>query len=94
MRGGDEDGVTTDAIHVDARAGLNVVQMDVAILGDQEHHAVLLTGLITHTYIYKSNVHRISQKFGMTLRTRTQHTEHTKIKSSLIKYERDGNGMN
>ena len=45
--GSDEDGVATDAIHVDTSAGLNVIQMDVAVLGDQEHHTMLLAGLIT-----------------------------------------------
>ena len=47
MRGGDKDGVTTDAVHVDAGASLNVVQMDVSVLGDQEHHTMLLAGLRT-----------------------------------------------
>ena len=32
MRGGDEDGLTTDAIRVDKRVSLNVVQIDVSIL--------------------------------------------------------------
>ncbi len=31
----DEDAVTTDAVHVDACSSLNIVQVDVAILGDQ-----------------------------------------------------------
>lgn len=47
MRGGDKDGVTTDAVHVDAGASLNVVQMDVSVLGDQEHHTMLLACLRT-----------------------------------------------
>ena len=39
--GGDENGVARDAIHVDASARLEVVQVDVAVLGDQVHDVVL-----------------------------------------------------
>ena len=41
----DKDGVSTDAVHVDARACLEVVQVDVAKLGDQVDHVVLCTHL-------------------------------------------------
>ena len=41
MGGGDENGVAGDAIHVDAGARLEVVQVDVAVLGDQIHDVVL-----------------------------------------------------
>lgn len=37
----DEDGLPADAVHVDAGARLQVVQMDVAVLGDEEHHVLL-----------------------------------------------------
>ena len=49
MRGGDEDGLTTDAIRVDKRASLNVVQIDVSILGYHECHTMLLAGLRTQS---------------------------------------------
>lgn len=35
MFSSDEDGVTTDAVHVDTTAGLDIVQVDVAVLCDQ-----------------------------------------------------------
>ena len=41
MGGGDENGVAGDAIHVDTGARLEVVQVDVAVLGDQVHDVVL-----------------------------------------------------
>lgn len=40
MGGGDKDGITTDAIHVDARACLYVVQVDIAVFGDQVDHVI------------------------------------------------------
>lgn len=36
-----KDGLATDAVHVDAGACLQVIQVDVAVLGDQENHVVL-----------------------------------------------------
>ena len=42
---GDKDGVTTNAVHVDAGASLYIIQVDVAILGDQEHNTMLGAGL-------------------------------------------------
>lgn len=41
MWSGDKDGLTTDAVHIDAGTRLQVIQVDVAILGDQENHIVL-----------------------------------------------------
>ena len=41
----DKDGFTANAVHVDAGAGLNVVQVDVAKLGDQVDDIILLTHL-------------------------------------------------
>ena len=41
----DKDGLSADAVHVDARACLEVVQVDVAKLGDQVDHVVLCTDL-------------------------------------------------
>ena len=35
--GSHKDGLPADAVHVDAGAGLQVVQVDVAVLGDEEH---------------------------------------------------------
>ena len=43
--GSDKDGLPTDAVHVDARAGLQVVQVDVAKLGDQVDRIVLRADL-------------------------------------------------
>ena len=40
-----KDGLATDAVHVDAGAGLEVVEVDEAELCDQEDDAVLLTDL-------------------------------------------------
>ena len=37
----DKYGVAANPVHVDACASLNVVQMNVAVLGDQVHHVVL-----------------------------------------------------
>ena len=37
----DEDGLAADAVHVDAGARLQVVQVDVAVFGDEEHHVLL-----------------------------------------------------
>jgi len=41
VRRRDEDGLAADAVHVDAGARLQVVQVDVAILGDEENHILL-----------------------------------------------------
>jgi hypothetical protein len=41
----DKDRVTTDTVHVDTRATLDVVQMDITIFGDEEHYAMFLTHL-------------------------------------------------
>lgn len=41
----DKDGLSTDAVHVDAGTRLQVIQVDVAILGDQENHIVLSADL-------------------------------------------------
>ena len=41
----DKDGLSADAVHVDARACLEVVQVDVAKLGNQVDHVVLCTDL-------------------------------------------------
>lgn len=45
MWGGHEDGLCTDSIHVDAHSRLQVVQVDVAVLGDQIYHAMLAANL-------------------------------------------------
>ncbi len=41
----DEDGLSTDPVHVDAGACLQVVQVDVAELGDEVDHIVLAAHL-------------------------------------------------
>lgn len=41
MRSSDKDGLSTDAVHVDAGACLQVIQVDVAIFGDKENHILL-----------------------------------------------------
>ena len=40
-----EDGVSADPVLIDQGPGLNVVQVDVAVLGDQIHNVVLLGNL-------------------------------------------------
>lgn len=47
MRRRDKNGVPTDAVHVDAGATLNVVQVDITIFGDQENNTMLLADLDT-----------------------------------------------
>ena len=42
-----KDGVSTDAVHVDTGGRLYVVQVDVAVLGDDVDHVVLWTHLTT-----------------------------------------------
>lgn len=39
--GGDEDGVATDAVHEDTSATLNVIQMNIPILGDEVYYIML-----------------------------------------------------
>lgn len=49
MRSSNKDGVSTDSVHVDTCTALNVIQMDIAILGDEKDDAMLFTHLkITH----------------------------------------------
>ena len=48
MDGSDKDGLTADAVHIDASAGLNVVEVDVAELGDQVDDIELFTHLGGH----------------------------------------------
>ena len=45
MLGRHEDGVGADPVLIDQGPGLNVVQVDVAVLGDQIHNVVLLGNL-------------------------------------------------
>ena len=46
VRGCDKDGLTTDTIHVDTGTSLHVVQMNVAVLGDQEDHVMFVVSLV------------------------------------------------
>lgn len=41
MRSSNKDGLPTDPVHVDASASLKVVQVDVAIFGDEKNHILL-----------------------------------------------------
>lgn len=41
MWGSDKDGVTTDAVHEDTRATLDVIQVHIPILGDQVYDIML-----------------------------------------------------
>lgn len=50
MWSGDKDGLSTDAVHVDAGASLQVIEMDVAIFGNEENHIVL------GAYLSKTNL--------------------------------------
>lgn len=45
MRGSNEDRFSTDSVHVDARASLKVIEVDITILGNQEHDIMLFTYL-------------------------------------------------
>ena len=45
MDSSDKNGLTTDAVHVDTGASLNVIEVDVAKLGDQVDDVKLLTHL-------------------------------------------------
>ena len=46
MDGGDKYGVTANSVHVDARAGLQVVQVDVAKFGDEVDGIIFCTSLL------------------------------------------------
>ena len=41
MDSSDKDGLSTDAVHVDAGASLNVIEMHVAKLGDEVDYIIL-----------------------------------------------------
>ena len=41
MDGSDKDGVTADAVHVNARASLQVVQVDISKFGDEIDDIIL-----------------------------------------------------
>lgn len=41
MWSSDKDGLSTDAVHVDAGSCLQVIKVDVAIFGNEENHVVL-----------------------------------------------------
>ena len=45
MDSSDKDGLSTDAVHVDAGASLNVIEMHVAKLGDEVDNIILGTHL-------------------------------------------------
>lgn len=49
VRGSHKDGLRTDSVHVDAHSGLQVVQVDVTILGDQIYYPMLTTDLRRET---------------------------------------------
>lgn len=41
MWSSNKDGLSTDAVHVDAGARLQVIQVNVAIFGNEENHILL-----------------------------------------------------
>ncbi len=41
MRSGDKNGLSTDPVHVDAGAHLKVIQVDVAVFGDEKDNIML-----------------------------------------------------
>lgn len=45
MWSSDKDSLSTDAVHVNAGACLQVIQVDVAIFGNKENHIMLRTYL-------------------------------------------------
>lgn len=45
MRGGNENGLCTDSVHVYAHSGLQVVQVNVAVLCDQIDYTMLVANL-------------------------------------------------
>lgn len=55
MWSSDKDGLTADTVHVDAGTRLQVIQVDVAILGDQENHIVLGAYLSKRKCVCKDN---------------------------------------
>lgn len=62
----DKDGLSTDAVHVNAGACLQVIQMDVAIFGNKENHIVL------GAYLSKINIYtHIMTVFLIRLRIQT-----------------------
>lgn len=45
----DEDGLSADAVHVDAGARLQVIEVNVAVFGNKENHVLL------GAYLYETN---------------------------------------
>lgn len=52
MWSGDKDGLSTDAVHVDAGACLQVIKVDVTIFGNKENH-ILLGAYLSETKMKK-----------------------------------------
>ena len=50
MDGSDKDGVTANAVHVDACAGLQVIQVDISKFGNEINDIILCTGLLIEEY--------------------------------------------
>ena len=85
MRCRDKDGVTTDSIHVDTRAGFEIVQMDIAVLCDQIDHVIFWSDLITNNFNYcPSAVHL---QFSV---LRFQTIAHLNFKPALLLESRSG----
>lgn len=53
MRCSHKDSITTYSVHVDTRTALNIIQMNITILGDQENNAMFFTHLADLNTIYK-----------------------------------------
>lgn len=41
----DKDGLATDAVHVDAGSRLQIIEVDVAVFGDEKNYIMLWTDL-------------------------------------------------
>lgn len=54
MWGSDENGLPADPVHVDAGSSLQVIQVDVAIFGDEKDDILLGTDLDRKTRIEKN----------------------------------------
>ena len=46
MDGSDKDSVTANAVHVDACAGLQVIQVNISKFGNEINDIILCTGLL------------------------------------------------
>lgn len=64
MRGGHKDCLCTDSIHVDAHSGLEVIQVNVAVLCDQIYDTMLISNLRGMTKDRKSKCSSVTSSFS------------------------------